>query len=239
MTDARKFLLVDPSSMNRMSELFQTDQRLQPLRTTEIKRLDGQMLDIVNDQFLSEEAKVKKYNSALAEFQNLARVIPKKYDYSEHKTGESKALEKDKSELKANHLVGIGKPYQKKANDLLELLSNFKGFKVNKTGEIQIGENELKGSNIADFLNKAVNPKAKVQYLSGWDKFQSLMSRVNVPQSLVSRSVAKELTNIDRFEKAVSPRIAKKYKRKISEDKPKEKTTVKDKLSKWERYSSK
>ena len=68
-------MLVDSSNINQLVEMLgssmRSKDRLESVGKKEVNRLDSKMLDIVNDDTLSDEEKVFKYNQTLAQFQNI------------------------------------------------------------------------------------------------------------------------------------------------------------------------
>ena len=195
MTDAKKLILLDPSNINRLADLFQTtNQRLQPLRTREIHELDTNMLKIINDKSLTDQEKVDKYNSTLAEFQTMSKVkiIPPAPKPEKNHTDRG---DNNNTTSVQQELTGIPKTYHDKAKSLLRLLKSSPDVQVSENGEVTIGEKTIRGSNITDFLNKAVNPNAKIQSLAGWAQFQSVLKEGNIPQTLLSQKVNRELRN--------------------------------------------
>ena len=185
-SDIKKFLLVDSSNINDLRSAIDNGQksRTLPQATRELNRLDQQMLDTVNDQSLSEEDRVAKYNKALAEFQQLRTVA----------SAPSKLQDKSKDQSSAtssndhNPLVGIIPViYQKKAEQLLKLISRAGGIKLDEKGSIISDRLYERAANITDLLNKAVNPKfSSKKLVKSWDTFQQMLADLQVPRSLLS-----------------------------------------------------
>ena len=114
MSGAKKFLLIDSSNVDRVAGLLRGKtsesvitresqaKRLEPLVTKEIRRLDNEMLNIINDATLTEQEKVSRYNEALADF----RMLTSKGSASSVK---AKELTKKEEESKINPLLEISK----------------------------------------------------------------------------------------------------------------------------------
>lgn len=203
-------MLLDPSNISRMAEIFQRgNQRLEPLRTKEIRGLDTQMQEIVNDQSLSEREKVLRYNSTLTEFQNLSKEKTVAFREPTKKVN----IPTVSDDNTYDELAGVPKIYHSKAKTLLKILKP-QDLQISKNGEVTIGKEKISGSNISDFLNKTVNPNARSHSPAGWTRFQSLLKDSNVPQMLMSKKVQKELANtpglpLPKKAKARSPRKSK------------------------------
>lgn len=65
MSEAKKYLLVNPSNLDQLESLFYNKKRIEPLATRELYQLDKQMLEIIDNKTISEEEKVSKYNSII------------------------------------------------------------------------------------------------------------------------------------------------------------------------------
>lgn len=193
MTDAKKFLLLDPSNISKLAELFpNANQRLQPLRAREIHELDRNMLNIINDQSLTDREKVAEYNSTLTEFQTMSK--EKTISSNQKPTKELKGINISSNTVSPQHeLIGIPKTYHNKAKNLLELLKSTHDVQISENGEVTIGRETIRGSNIADLLNKTVNPNAKIQSLAGWSRFQTVLKEGNIPQTLLNQKVKREI----------------------------------------------
>lgn len=184
MQDAKKFLLVESSDLNKLLRENQLKERLQPLPTRELHQLDSDMLKIVNDPTLSQEEKVKRYNSILTEFQSVSH-----YD-NPPKTSNSETKNSDVKESSPDPILGIPKIYKRKAENLMTYLKHANMLNISDKGELIIKDEKIDKSNVTDILNKAVNPKATVKNPIGWNQFQSLLEENNVPQSMVSSDIS-------------------------------------------------
>lgn len=186
MQDAKKFLLVESNDLNRLFRENLTKERLQPLPTRELHQLDSAMLDIVNTPSMSQEEKVKKYNSILTEFQSVAH-----YN-NPPRIQDSKVVDKPSPEAKPptlDPILGVPTLYKRKAENLMTFLKQKNQLSVSDKGEVIIKDEKIDKSNVTDILNKAVNPKSNLKQPTGWTKFQELMEENNVPKSMVSSTL--------------------------------------------------
>jgi hypothetical protein len=179
MQDGKKFLLLDASDAEKLFKKYQSgERRLAPPEKNELDRLDSLMLDIVNNKDLTEDEKVQLYNSTLTKFQSSISYKP-----VVTKSSDSDQIPKP-TKTSYNPLIRIGKPYHKKASELLSFLTQNEELNVSDTGEILVKGELIKGSNITDILNAAVNPRAKISQPTGWDTIQNLLVDLNTPRSL-------------------------------------------------------
>lgn len=191
MSEAKKYMLLDPSNIDKMAHLLgkskengdsspgpSTGERLAPIKQRETYNLDKKMLDIINNKVLTEEQKVKAYNQALIEFKSL---ITDKVSTSVSITAPEKGettLEKVTSptpDINIDPLItGVPPKFQKKASALLRYLMNSKKLVVTSSGNVVIGGQSIHDSNITDLINKSVNPITPKYHVPGWDSFHSL-----------------------------------------------------------------
>lgn len=184
MPEAQKFLLLDSRDADRMFKNKAHDERLEPLQKRELHGLDRLMLDIVNDTTLSEEEKVKKYNSALTEFQATVGYVPKPPGFPP---------QRESSPPRYDSTLGIPITFQKKAKNLLSYLTKGGDFSISDKGEIMIKGSKKLGSNISDILNRAVNPKSKLTQPIAWAEFKKLLEEKNAPRSMLAVNVQNSL----------------------------------------------
>lgn len=194
MSEAKKFLLVDQSNIERIRDLLSSNKRLEPLPKREVYQLDKEMLKIIEDPFLSEPDKVKKYNAVLTGFQTVLDKVNESSNAIKRSTDQPKAIPRVKTS-DYNPILGVSKPYKNKAKDLMELLNN-SDLRINDNGEVNIGDYPLSGSNISDLLNKTVNPSAKNQSVPGWESFRTYISSLNIPQALLSPAVRQSVQKL-------------------------------------------
>lgn len=188
MSEAKKFLLLDPNNFNRISEMFEKKERFEPLVNKELYRLDREMLKIINDATLTESQKVNKYNSALTEFQTLS---DKNFKPSPPRENMDPTSEK-RITKSYDPIANVPNSLKAKASDLMDLLQ--KGnMTVSKDGEISLNNALIPGSNITKLLNKSVNPKIKSHSLRGWDQFQTYLTTIDIPDKLLSKTTKAEV----------------------------------------------
>lgn len=195
LKDAKKFFLIDPTNVNQLTNLIQSSNRLQPIQSSEIKRLDSSMLDILNNNNLTTTEKVEQYNKILVEFQNTTSSKPQISDETKN-TFKTNQTENDKEDS-YNYLLGIPTQYKTKADKLMSMLINSNKIKISKTGSVTINGESIPGSNITDLVNKAVNSRVTFPHLPGWSNFEELIIEQNVPQSLLSVKVEPSVKKAD------------------------------------------
>lgn len=199
MQDSQKFLLLEAKDVDKLLREKTTTERLQPLQTRELHKLDRSMLEVLNDSSLSEHDKVKKYNSILTEFQSVIDYKPRSAVLN------NQPRKEDKKQY--NSTLGIPIQFKKRAQSLLSYLTDRGDLTLSDNGEVYIKGSYKRGSNITDILNKAVNPKSKLTNPIGWEDFTKLLQENNVPQSLLAAKVQKEETS---YPTAQSPQKAEK-----------------------------
>lgn len=167
--------------IHQLTNVIRTNNRLEPILNREVKQLDSSMLHILDDDSLTTDEKVNKYNQLLLEFQSINgnKLKPVQRYNKKDNSEEQKTEEYD-------YLIGIPKQQNKKAKDLMSILNKSDNFKVSNTGSIEIDGVSIPKSNINDLLNKAVNPRITYANVPGWENFKSLLTEENVPKSLLA-----------------------------------------------------
>lgn len=192
MSEAKKFMLIEPDHVQAFSKLVQRqlNSRDQLLPHKELSQLDKNMLEIINESNVSNSEKVRRYNQALAEYQSLNEMTarPVKRDTED---GQVK-IAGETEETQPYSLIGIPKPYQIKAQNLLQALLDSTNITVNSKGEVSIDGSLIPGSNATDLVHGAVNQKFKRDKLKGWQRFKDLFQRANVPRSMLGNHVFAE-----------------------------------------------
>jgi hypothetical protein len=92
-----------------------------------------------------------------------------------------------KPENKAIVLSSIPRPYKKKAEQVIDVLSTHPQFSVNSKNEISVGERSIPGSNLIDLLLHTTTPKKSIDNLEGLDSFSKILRDSNIPRSYLSR----------------------------------------------------
>lgn len=189
MNHAKKFYLVDASQLKRISDeqpniesTPSQNARQKPFAKRELDSLDRGLLDIINNNSLTQDEKVDEYSKALTQYTTMKH----QYNTAPQTTTDSKTTPpKDDS---YNPFLGIIKTYQNKAKKLFEILNSTGSLQVSQKGEAVIDNKTLSGSNITDLLNAAVNPKAKMrESVSGFNDFVDLLEKVNIPHTLITK----------------------------------------------------
>lgn len=192
MSEAKKFMLIDPEHMHSFSKLIQQqlDPRDKQLPHKEISALDTNMLDIINDTSLPPNAKVQRYNHILTKYLDL-NDKPKRESISQGSVIKENT-NKDNQRTSEHSLLGITKQYQAKAHNLLQALSNTQRLTINDKGEIQINGNLIPGSNATDIIHGLVNRKFNGRDLKGFQEIKDLIKSSNIPKSLLGNHILSE-----------------------------------------------
>ena len=106
----------------------------------------------------------------------------------------------------------LGKPYRHKAKELLKHVkrSSPNHFAWDNKGMIVCKGKRIKGSNIIDLIRSVMYKKSKITSPVGLTEFLKILSKSNIPISLIGNSAIKErLQHVDKDEK---PRIGVKRK---------------------------
>lgn len=184
MQNTNKFYLVDASQIQMTKQRdFEYQFRNQPPTLTQQKTLDRKMQDIINDETISEDEKVNRYNNTLASYLTNIQQQSHKPPMPHKETIQN--IEKSDD---IDPILPISERFKKKAKSLLTYLSNTGALTFNKIGETQINGKSIPGSNISDMLNQAVNSYSKTQAV-GWDDFQALLNESNAPKSLLKKDL--------------------------------------------------
>lgn len=172
MDRVKHMILIDPESKKTTNNSIQ--QRVNnSIRIREIQSLDKNLQDIINNDTLTDDAKVTFYNQTFSKFRDLY----KKKDLPVEPI-ETVGLKQNSSNVMSDQLflAPIPKLYQNKARNLLNFLRSKAGFNIGENGDLSINGQGLSESNITDLLNKAVNPRNKLREdLAGWDTFKSYL----------------------------------------------------------------
>lgn len=216
MSEAKKFVLIDPDHMQAFSKLVQQqlNPRDKPLPHNELSRLDRSMLDIINDPSLTSSVKVQRYNQALAEYLSLndkpSSLKPVNQDDSTKANREDER--KDKDVLPAYSLIGIPKPFQTKARNLLQALQNTHKLTINDKSEVSVNGNLIQGSNATDIIHGIVNQKFGGTSLKGLTEVKNFIRSANIPKSLLGKHILLEdaINNELTVSPATSPSPSKK-----------------------------
>jgi len=189
--DAKKFLLIDASNIDQLMKHTKQNERLIPIEKRELKRIDKFMLDIINNSALTEDEKVMEYNKVLTEFQSLSNI--RSMEPSQTKTVQNEKQQVDKITSDYDATVGVQQRYKNKANNVMSLLKMSKQFDITNSGELIVNNEKINGSNISDLLNKAINPNHNVQDIPGWEEFQEILIKSNIPKSLLATNILKPI----------------------------------------------
>lgn len=187
MAEGNKFLLLDANEADKLFRKYQTTDRLAPPEKRELFSLDTAMLRVINDKNMTQEEKVKIYNSTLSKFQSVKDYIPSQPPPPPSSNSTTDQRSKTHSDYKPT--TGIAKQFHKKANELLAFLRRSGKVNVTGTGELIVKGETLTGSNVSDLLNKAINVKAKIDKPLGWGRFMEVVVEENVPKSLLSKII--------------------------------------------------
>ena len=195
MDKVRRMILVDPAVRPLHPEKERVDQ---DLKKRELYSLDKELLDIINNNELSSDTKVEQYNQTLAKYLDVhkSRRLPAIHDTRPALTN---SAVKDNPIDQQLVVAPIPKVYQNKAKNLLNFLVSKDDFIMRADGALTIKDETVDDANITDLLNKAVNPKSKLQdNLVGWNAFKQYLIDRNSPKSLVG-------VNLDKIEDSITP----------------------------------
>ena len=199
-SEVKKFLLVDSNNIDQLFPPGSKKARLEPIANRELKRLDQLMLTIVNNEDMTESEKVDQYNKTLTEFKNTLSTKPVPHTVSPKPSSKPNLTSDDKKEdnqkLKEENkqvydaTIGVDHRYKPRAKKILSLLTDSNLLKYTNTGEVILRGEKIPGSNVSDLLNSVVNPKVKAKQLIGWRQFSDSLKDANIPQSILTTTVA-------------------------------------------------
>lgn len=199
LQQAKKFFLIDSSDLkqgnlpidnnntikNNYGNSDNFKERTKPLISKELSQIDKTMATILNNDTLSEEDKVREYNTALSKYQEL-----KSTSYGQTPNSKIPISNSGIENIgKYNPITGIASRYKTKAAELWSLLQQKGDVKVSQNGEVTINNKNIPGSNISDLINLAVNPQLKNNDIVGWNNFKRVLIDSNVPRLLINQKV--------------------------------------------------
>ena len=196
MSKFRKFLLVDPDQYNKLLEKYQHQQQKQSDESLlthpnirNVKRIDNQITEILQDKKLTDTEKMESYAAELDSFLRNFRgaLETSKRDAflgpktspadsmatAEHesRTGTSPAKTLDDSSVTAKShdakkaqedlydMSTLPKSYQGVAQQLSTFLQQNPNYTINENGEVKYKDSDNFGPNIAELLNGVVRYK--------------------------------------------------------------------------------
>ena len=106
------------------------------------------------------------------------------YDMTEDVTKTNTVTPVNQPYTAAKITEGVPKTYKRKAQLLLEKIKKNDAMNWNDKGELKIGEDVVKGSNITDLINDVLHARKGFDPL-GWQQFVRGLASMNVPETLV------------------------------------------------------
>lgn len=202
MSEAKKYLLIDANNTQTISKILSTNmnhnsQRLTTPYKREVTNLDTTMSEIAQDQTLSPDEKVDKYEKYLNEYLNLRSLAGR--PTAAVNSVQPKEIKQDKTKAQFtidSFLLPIPKTLKTKARSLYSYLEQLP-LDVLSSGQISINGKQIADSNISDLLNVAVNTRAVDKQVAGWDQFQKFLLDNNVPKSLLAKNVSNTIKKKD------------------------------------------
>ena len=142
--------------------------------------------DLLQDQQLSSDHKMKLYNHELQKIMDSANStksenIEKEQDSDDEEI--SFAVHDNKSQIEREVLASLPRSLQTKGKLLLERLKA-NNITWNTTGELIINSQRYDGTNIIDLVNDIMRNR-KYSAPFGWQIFADQLIRLNVPQEMV------------------------------------------------------
>lgn len=211
MEYAKKMMLVDPASSNVIPSKDILKERLQTPAKRELGNLDKEMLQVLHSYNLSDYEKVHQYNQILSKFQMANDTTHR--SNTEVTQIDQPPTQNIESFSKYLPLNTIPKQYKQKANVLMDILKNSNTITWDSIGTPIIEGRKIVNDNITDYINKAVNPRVKLDNLSEWDKFKTQLQKLNIPKTLLSEKAINEV-NINKESNRLAQQMTERTDRK-------------------------
>lgn len=97
-----------------------------------------------------------------------------------------------KDRMRNSLTVSTPKPYQSRANALLQTLESF--LKFNDKGEIYLDDGALlPNTRLEDLIQHAVRDRRRNMTPTGWPEFLNILREHNVPKSIINRDTLDEM----------------------------------------------
>lgn len=210
MEHAEKMYLVSRHQMEQLQG------RPPTIGTTAVSRLDDDMKTILQRTDLSEDDKIKLYNSVLQRFLRLTRqndsekdvlnLIQPPESFKRSPAEPEPAtppLHQDPTKLEI--LEGMGPRYKKNAELLLNKMKQHQdilGWDAH--GTVLYKGSVVPGTNIVDLVKGVSHQRSRnaKYYPKGWNEFMSAMAEMNVPTALLGSNSVKE--QLEKLKDAIS-----------------------------------
>jgi hypothetical protein len=204
MIYAKKMMLVSPDAVPARGDgVEDAPSRIEPPGS--ILSLDNEMQRILGLNLKSDFEKWTMYKQVLQRFVNKLREKreldvpetdktgePLSPDADTHRQGQSADIEKHPNENGIYNTVVADsfatQADRNKAKVLINILKRAENVAWDNSGHIKIGNSVLE-SNLHDLLKSAITPQKKKP--GDWDKFKSLLNRLNVPVLFKTNRVQK------------------------------------------------
>jgi hypothetical protein len=146
---------------------------------------------------LGDDQKWKLYQSALHRMLESSQQLDKKPvkvqfdtplpDFSSKSTLESPL--NNSQPISSSFVDHLPKIHQAKASGLKQYLENCESIEWGENGEVSLHGFPVQNSHISDLISHLIKPTGRNPV--GWDQFVSLLSRVNIPLSLIGNTAVK------------------------------------------------
>ena len=186
--------LVEPRLLDAL-QLQQQQQVLQYPTLKALSSLDRELQDVLNQQHLTTDEKVKQYNQVLQRYvtyedqQQMAARAPIKMQMvgtsepsSTSTTTTSAAEAMDPIEQEVANTVP--QSMKKKAQLLVKRIKNSPTMRWTDKGELVYKDQIVPNTNVVDLVNDALRRRKRIQP-EGWQTFARALKETNVPQDLI------------------------------------------------------
>lgn len=197
---AKKMILVDPRMMERT---IATPPLIDPLAKS-ISELDQEIRQVLETEGVSDHEKMQRYQQTLQRYltrtdqyrgRPLGRMEmvhpkqrPEKTPNMEMGEQESTQGADPVSKMEKRVLEAVPKTMRRKTKLLLDHMKEVSDISWNDQGEITVGGQTLKGSNLIDLVNDVLRHRKHREDPYGWEVFAKALKRANVPRELIGHT---------------------------------------------------
>lgn len=199
---ARKMILVDPRTLEKP----EPNPPLRDPLTNSLTNLDQEIREILEAEGVTDHEKMQRYQQTLRRYLTLSdqyRTRPLGRVEVVHPNQQSdlvSGIEKSArettptmdtenvSKTEKRVLDAVPKTMRKKTKLLLDHIKEMSDISWNEQGEITVGGQTLKGSNLTDLVNDVLRYRKHREDPYGWEVFAAALKRANVPRELIGHS---------------------------------------------------
>lgn len=207
MSQAKKMILVDPETLERLHQQSSSSVK------NKMNGLDQEMDKIINDRHLTDSEKWTHYNQILQRFLHFNHEIRQPLHIP---IVSAESVPSNRSEISSQSLPKVDHiKYQtlqalpKLKRNVGELLYDTltKSDKVtwDEQGRVTVNGRELVGSSITDLISDVVRDR-KTSNPEGWTAFSEVLYEMNIPQEYIQNSRRREFIALRRQGKSTPPR---------------------------------